>query len=234
MTMPYLTTPHYRKMHPLMAITAVSLTIFSLLGIAAITGLITPARSDREQATQQVAMPSSATDSQKNLAEQDKSQPVPPMAAGKENTRVAATEGSKAGQYPDQYGADRKTRSAPVSSRSDTAPACLHCGQVSSIRTVKQDGEATGLGAVAGGVAGGLVGNQIGRGKGNVLMTILGAGGGAYAGNTIEKKVKSTTSYVVKVHMNDGSTRTITMADKPSFAVGDQVKVINGGISVIS
>lgn len=228
MTTPYLTTPYYRRMHPLMVITAVSLTVFSLLGIAAITGVITPARSERSE-TVQVASPISAADAQK-LEDQDKAASA---AAGKESTRTDATGTPNTGRHA----TDNKSAANlanPTSTADVHTKACTHCGQVAAIKLVKQDGEATGLGAVAGGVAGGVVGNQIGKGKGNILMTILGAGGGAYAGHTIEKKVKATTTYVVKVHMNDGSTRTVTMADKPDFTVGDQVKVINGGLSVIS
>lgn len=38
-------------------------------------------------------------------------------------------------------------------------------------------------GTVAGGVAGGLIGSQFGGGKGKTLATVVGAAGGAYAGN---------------------------------------------------
>ncbi len=217
--------PTFRRIHPLVAIAAVSLTLFSLLGVGAITGIITPAKSDRLEQANAIqsaapadsAMPSVVTPKPRaSSAAEAKAQPHAATPAERQrassHTRLASRE----------------------TSINETAKICAHCGHVAAIDMVKHDGEATGLGAVAGGVAGGVVGNQIGKGKGNVLMTILGAGGGAYAGNTIEKKVKSTTSYVVKVHMNDGSTRTVTMADKPSFAVGDEVKVINGGVSVVS
>jgi len=227
-----------RKIHPLMATAAVSLTLFSLLGIAAITGVIPSARSNNASSFQ-LAMPISDMDAKK-LEAQDQSgsaqtsQATSPDKLAKEDSK--STTRSHNTQEPARHAGTVK--SVSPSKQTVTADsgvkACLHCGQVAAINLVKQDGEASGLGAVAGGVAGGLVGNQIGKGKGNVLMTILGAGGGAYAGHTIEKKVKATETYVVKVHMNDGSTRTVTMAEKPEFAVGDQVKVINGGVSVVS
>ena len=78
---------------------------------------------------------------------------------------------------------------------------------------------------IAGGIAGGVLGNQVGKGNGNTLMTVLGAGGGAYAGHTIEKKVKTKTVYVIKVHMADDSYRTVTQYTRPDHAVGDHVKV---------
>lgn len=224
-----MTTPYFSRMHPLMAITAVSLTIFSLLGIGAITGLITPAKSERMESLQAAAPASASGQAIAEPKAQQTANAVSPK--GQADTGISrearhATTGTKAAA---------KSHSSALAATADSgAKTCVHCGEVASINLVKHDGDASGLGAVAGGVAGGVVGNQIGKGKGNILMTILGAGGGAYAGNTIEKKVKATTSYVVKVHMNDGSTRTVTMADKPLFAVGDQVKVINGGLSVIS
>lgn len=224
-----MTTPRFGRMHPLMAITAVSLTIFSLLGIGAITGLVTPAKSARMESLQATA-PASAS-------EQAITAPKAQQAANTASPKSQADTGIPHGTRHATTGtrvAAKSHNAAPEATADSGAKACAHCGEVASINLVKHDGDASGLGAVAGGVAGGVVGNQIGKGKGNILMTILGAGGGAYAGNTIEKKVKATTSYVVKVHMNDGSTRTVTMADKPSFAVGDQVRVINGGLSVIS
>jgi outer membrane lipoprotein SlyB len=200
-----------------MAIAAVSLTLFSLLGIGAITGIIPSAKSARLETTA-AAVPAPSV-----------VQPAP-----SEPPKATASQSARPSAPAARQNASSGTRMAARDSKASDASACAHCGRVAAINLVKHDGEATGLGAVAGGVAGGLVGNQVGKGRGNILMTVLGAGGGAYAGHTIEKKVKASTAYVVKVHMNDGSTRTVTMADKPEFAVGDQVKVINGRISVIS
>lgn len=219
--------PNFRRIHPLTAIAAVSLTVFSLLGIGAITGVITPAHSERTD-TIQTATPATPAE-QQQAAEAFKSAPTAqPADKPTDSTQPAhrATKGKTTTAIA--------RNDAPTSTASSDAKVCTHCGKVQSITLVKQDGDASGLGAVAGGVAGGLVGNQIGKGKGNVLMTILGVGGGAYAGNTIEKKVKGTNSYVVKVHMNDGSTRTVTMMEQPAFAVGDEVKLINGGLTVVS
>lgn len=223
-----MTTPSFRSMHPLMAIAAVSLTMFSLLGIGAITGLITPANSQRLETLQAAPLATASGTAQAA------NEPRPDQTG---NAAMPQAKASAGNTQPARHQTNSKAESATKGSSPGAASstkACTHCGQVESINLVKHDGEASGLGAVAGGVAGGVIGNQIGKGKGNILMTILGAGGGAYAGHTIEQKVKATTAYVVKVHMNDGSTRTVTMADKPTFAVGDQVKVINGGLSVVS
>ena len=59
-------------------------------------------------------------------------------------------------------------------------------------------------------------------------MTLIGAGGGAYAGNEIEKNTNKSSSYRIKVRMNDGSLRTLYQREQPSVAEGDRVKIIDG------
>ncbi len=80
-----------------------------------------------------------------------------------------------------------------------------------------------GLGTVAGGVIGGLLGNQVGGGNGKTAMTVLGAAGGAFAGNKIEANMKKVTVYQVRVRMNDGSTRNVEVSS--SVPVGSKVIV---------
>ncbi len=110
---------------------------------------------------------------------------------------------------------------APVVSQ----PICGNCGAVESVtaieRTTKPDGP--GVGAVAGGVAGAVLGNQVGQGNGRTVATILGAIGGGFAGNAIEKNVRKETVYQVGVRMDDGSRRTVETAQPP--AVGSKVTV---------
>lgn len=108
-----------------------------------------------------------------------------------------------------------------------SSAACKECGTVSDVKTIKKDGEGTGVGAVAGGVIGGVLGHQVGGGRGNTAATVVGAGAGAYAGHQIEKKQKATTSYRVIVTMEDGSARTFDYASQTSYKAGDPVKVVN-------
>ena len=117
--------------------------------------------------------------------------------------------------------AQRGTVQAPASPK--TASVCAHCGKVESVAAVTQKGEATGLGVVGGAVVGGLVGSQIGGGSGKNVATVLGAVGGGVAGNEVEKRARATTSYQVKVRMDDGTLRTLTQATAP--AVGQKVTV---------
>jgi len=105
--------------------------------------------------------------------------------------------------------------------------ACVDCGTVVDIRTVTQKGESSGAGAVLGGIAGGVLGHQVGSGRGNTAATVVGAAGGAYVGNEVEKNRKTVTKYVVYVKMEDGSTRNWTYSNPTSYRVGDKVKVVD-------
>ncbi|RUR66824.1 glycine zipper 2TM domain-containing protein [Variovorax guangxiensis] len=95
------------------------------------------------------------------------------------------------------------------------APACAVCGRVESVRPVQRQQKTTGVGAVTGGVVGGLVGNQFGHGNGRVATTVLGAVGGGFAGNAIEKHVRTVTVYEVGVRMDDGRLRTVETKTAP-------------------
>ena len=187
-----------RKTHPMVLIAAIALTIFSVLGSAAITGLIPSAHSEKTE----MAQPSATN-------------------GGESSTAASANRQIKNVHRNDSF----KNPVEPSAANSGKAAACSNCGVIVSIRTVEHEGEGSGLGMIAGGIAGGVLGNQVGKGDGNTLMTVLGAGGGAYAGHTIEKKVKTKTVYVIKVHMADDSYRTVTQYTRPDHAVGDHVKV---------
>lgn len=166
----------FGRLHPLLVIAAVAVTLFSLLGIAAITGFLPAALSGKSDG---------------NAVESPGAVPAPRMAA---------------------------------------AP-CPNCGVVDAIRTVELRGDASGVGAVTGGVAGAVIGNQFGQGRGNTALTILGAAGGALAGNEIEKNMKKRHAYRVTVRMDDGTYRTLSQSQPPSVAIGDKVRIVNGALA---
>jgi outer membrane lipoprotein SlyB len=122
--------------------------------------------------------------------------------------------------------AHHPSRAEPV--RRAQALVCQNCGTVESIRTISTGGDGSGLGAAGGAVVGGLLGNQVGGGHGKQAMTVVGAIGGAFAGNQIEKRARATQSYETTVHMNNGSTRTVAQATQPEWRNGDQVKIVDG------
>lgn len=100
---------------------------------------------------------------------------------------------------------------------------CAHCGTVESVEPIQRETTASGLGAIAGAVLGGLVGNQFGGGDGKAVATVIGAMGGGWAGNTVEKRMKKETTYRVDVRMEDGSVRTLEQSSP--LALGSQVTV---------
>lgn len=105
---------------------------------------------------------------------------------------------------------------APVVAAAPAAPPCAVCGRVESVRPVQKRLQSTsGVGAVAGGVVGGLVGNQFGHGNGRTATTVLGAVGGGFAGNEIEKRVRTVTMYEVAVRMDNGTLRTAETKTAP-------------------
>lgn len=100
---------------------------------------------------------------------------------------------------------------------------CVHCGTVESVEPIQRETTPSGVGAIAGAVLGGLVGNQFGGGDGKAVATVIGAMGGGWAGNTVEKRMKKETAYRVEVRMEDGSVR--TLEQNTPLAVGALVTV---------
>lgn len=182
-----------KLLYPSMVIAAITVTVFSLLGIASLTGMLPIAHSETV----------------------DTPYPAAALTAG------------------DTPPAESKTAAEPrVAERGSRKPvvaaACRNCGTVESVRLVEVKGEGTGLGAVAGGVAGALLGNGMGRGNGRTAMTVIGGAGGAYVGNEIEKNTRKSTSYRIRVRMEDGSVRTLYQREAPGVAAGDRVRIVDG------
>lgn len=108
---------------------------------------------------------------------------------------------------------------------------CSTCGTVESIVPVRHEGHGTGIGAVGGAVVGGLLGNQFGSGNGRLGMTALGAVGGGFAGNAVEKHLRSDTEYQVRVRMENGRLRYFTYRSAPAFQQGERVHIEHGTLA---
>lgn len=199
------------KTNPLFVLAAVSVILFSLVGVGVMTGLIPNSFSkNNESALEAAASKSAASETKAKL----NAAPEPTQKAVAK--RPAQTQPAAAPQEPVKAAA---------------APICTSCGVVSSVNAVTQQGEGSGLGAVAGGVVGGLLGHQVGGGTGKKIATVAGAAGGAYAGHQIEKHQKSTTRYDVTVTMEDGSTRSFSYESQPPFQAGSKVRVVNDALT---
>jgi outer membrane lipoprotein SlyB len=104
---------------------------------------------------------------------------------------------------------------------------CNECGTVTDVKFIKQQGEASGGGAVLGGIVGGVIGHQIGSGRGNTVATVAGAAGGAYAGHQIEKNKNAKEYWQVSIKMEDGQNRYFNFQKETSYKVGDKVKIVD-------
>ncbi|WP_153075009.1 glycine zipper 2TM domain-containing protein [Paraburkholderia bonniea] len=226
-----------RRLHPLIATAAGAVIIASLVATAAITGLIPNAASNRSSASPEPAMSASAAlpgPAATADALQATAQRVPPSAppsSTSQNTSTNTARGVPGTQYAGNAGnpAGNPTDAPNTPHRAAAAAAtCQQCGTVVAISTVRQQGHGTGLGAVGGAVAGGVVGNQFGSHNGRTAMTLLGALGGGLAGNAVEKHLRSSTAYSVRVQMQSGKTRYFTYHQAPPFQQGQPVRVENG------
>ena len=91
--------------------------------------------------------------------------------------------GTQPGQPVNQAGATQS--SYPSNTTNNNAYA--RYGVVQSMDLVQQESNSgIGAGAIVGAVVGGVLGNQVGKGDGKTAATVLGAAGGAYAGNEIQ------------------------------------------------
>lgn len=211
------------RIHPLIAGAAVSVILVSLVGVAAITGILPSSHgTGAPTATLSSPLASPSTGVPANQQAQALSIPTaqPPQSAPR-TAPIQMAQAQPAVQYNEPLPA---------------APArqiCKNCGKVESVRIVHHQAKPSGVGAVAGAVLGGVLGNQVGGGSGRSLATVAGAVGGGYAGNEIEKRSNTTASYQVRVRMADGRVRYFTFAAQPGWAAGDQVRVVKGRLTSI-
>ncbi|CAB3792057.1 glycine zipper 2TM domain-containing protein [Paraburkholderia fynbosensis] len=227
-----------RRLHPLVAGAAAAVIIASLAATAAVTGLFPKASSsgaqtDQTQAAQVTPQPGVVDSAapvngsaQQQLAQQQQAPQQAPQRA-----QQPAPEPMPPQQQ--QYAQQQQAQPAPpYAQQRPSSPAyCSTCGTVVAISAVRQEGHGTGIGAVGGAVAGGVVGNQFGAGGGRTAMTLLGALGGGLAGNSVEKHIRSSTSYSVRVRMENGKTRYFTYHEAPPFQQGQRVRVENGTLA---
>lgn len=225
------------RLHPLIKLAAVSVSLFSLVGIGVLTGVIpTKSANPPEAATTVAAVPAAApiptTPPTPAAAPvpQEAAKPTPAPVAKPKRSPPAAPVAQRSEPAPAPAAsrndpAPQEARTAPVA-----APVCHDCGTIESVREVVLKGEGSGLGAVAGGVVGGVLGNQVGRGSGRDLATVVGVVGGALAGNEIEKRQKKATHYDIRVRMDDGSVVTVRADSLPAWRSGDRVRLANGAL----
>lgn len=209
-----------KSLHPLIAIAAVSVTVLSLVGVAAMTGLLPGSKGE--------VKPDSGSTNLTALAPDNKDA----NASGAESAQSASAKHSAssavAAKTASSHHTDKAKDDSTVAEKS-AKPICNQCGVVESVRSIEQKAEkGSGVGAVAGAVLGGVLGHQVGGGNGRKLATVAGAVGGGYAGNEIEKSRNTHIVYEVKVRMDNGDMRTFKPEHKPDWREGDRVKLVDG------
>lgn len=127
-------------------------------------------------------------------------------------------------EYTKALAAAKQTQAATANDKQSLG-SCADCGQVVGVTTGTKEGKGGALGIIGGGVAGALLGHQVGGGTGKDVATIAGAAGGAYAGHKVEEKLRSTKFWAVKIRLESGEERTVTLDHDPGLASGDLVKV---------
>lgn len=196
------------RIHPLMAGAAGAVIVACGVGVAAMTGVLPRAGAQNSPPPVTAPAPLAAAPVvAAPVAPAPRPAPAPMQLAQAEAPR------------PDY-------RPAPPPSR---APSVCHtCGVVTSVSQYKTEGHGTGLGAAGGAIAGGLVGHAFGGGNGRTATTVLGALGGGLAGNSVERHVRSTTSFRVNVRMEDGTYHSFNYTNVPPVSQGERVHVVRG------
>ncbi len=229
------------RIHPLMATAAVAVTLVSLVGVAAITGVFptshgTPAPAVAMNQASLVAIPNEPV---RNVV----ATPSPTYPAANANYVPNYAPGAAPAYVAPpavKHSTPHHTTRTPNYQYDDTrevtqvakAPAICHeCGRVESVVAVREAAKPSGLGIAAGAVLGGVLGNQVGGGNGRTLATVAGAVAGGYGGNEVEKRTRSTTSYQVRVRMEDGNVRSFPQQGEEGWRVGDRVRVVNGALA---
>ena len=166
-----------KRIHPMVAVAAAAVTLFSLLGIAAITGVLPNSFGNSREAVQTPAL---VAPDQRSADATEKAAPVAKTAVTKPAVVAKPVRTTVASNTTTQPAATPAVAAAPapvvVAAPAQPAPVAEKTPQNSPV--------AIGVGAVVGGV----LGNQVGSGDGKTLATILGAVGGGYIGNEIAKK----------------------------------------------
>ncbi len=165
------TTATPNRIHPLMAAAAVSLTLVSLVGAAAIAGLL-PNSHGAVAAT-----PAAETTNVGNAPLAQQSTPAPAVREVVRYKTIVHHEYPR--RSPTAYGDRPQLAQAEQAHDYRPAPAYQQPAPVA---------QNSPLGIGIGALVGGLVGSQVGGGNGRTLAAIAGAVGGGYVGNEIAKR----------------------------------------------
>lgn len=220
--------PARSQHHPLWIAAAIAVIVFCLAGTAAILGWlpnsVTGGNSGELTASDRAALASTLAPAAPAV-----SAPVVDVERTRqdrlEQERIDAERAREQARL-----AERHREPVQVAQAAPRRKWCGNCGNVESVREIKQRAQGSGLGAAGGAVIGGLLGNQVGGGNGRKLATVAGAVGGAVVGNQVEGNMKATRSWEIRVRLDDGSARTFHRSSLDGYSTGDRVKVVDGSL----
>jgi outer membrane lipoprotein SlyB len=215
------------RLHPLLTAAAISVTVFSAAGVAALTGLLPHSLGSSREAEPVVAASTPATPAPQAALETS----MP--AAAPQATPVVKPRPVHRAAKPQPAQPVQIAAAAPIAQTPQPAVPAGIFGTVESVKEVTTPGATSGVGAVGGGIAGAVVGNQFGHGTGRSIMTVLGAAGGALAGREIEKQHNATKRWDVTVRMDDGSYHTLSSPSLPYWHAGDRVRLLDGKLQPV-
>ncbi|HXM82533.1 MAG TPA: glycine zipper 2TM domain-containing protein [Burkholderiales bacterium] len=220
------------RLHPLLTIAAISVTVLSAVGVGAMTGLLPHSGGTTKDAEPVVA----AVPEQPQPSAIEPSMPAAaavatPVAKPKPVHRVAKPRPTQPMQVAEA--APVAQASQPVEAPKPVVPAGI-TGIVESVKEITTPGDGrSGVGAIGGGVVGAILGNQFGNGTGKKVMTVLGAAGGALAGKEIEKQANAKKHWEVTVRLDDGSYQTLSSPAQPYWHAGDRVRFLDGKLQPV-
>jgi outer membrane lipoprotein SlyB len=229
------------RLHPLLTAAAISVTVFSAVGVATLTGLVPKSLgSHKEEAV--VQLPQEVAKPLEPAITHPAPQPAPQAATKpvqkKPVARAATPKPATPVAYND-YGTPPPPppfAQAPAQAVETPKPVVQpgNLATIQAVREVKDPGESTAAGPIAGGIAGAVLGNQIGKGHGSRnVLTVLGAAGGAFAGRAIEKQARGTTHWEIDVRRDDGQQQTVRSDVAPPYQPGERVRVVDGRLQPV-
>lgn len=168
-----------KRIHPLVAGAACSVILVSLLGAAALTGVLPSSHSTATSVNDVVPAMSNNT----NAMNPAGNTAMPPANTGNQPAANYANT-----QYANPQYANTAQNNYPAPAPARVAQSSTHHQPVRNYQTQPAQAKNSPVGIGVGAVIGGLVGSQIGNGNGRTLATIAGAVGGGYVGNEVAKR----------------------------------------------
>jgi uncharacterized protein YcfJ len=162
------------RIHPLMAGAAISVTVLSLVGTAAIAGWLPTSGAS---AAAPVSAPVPA-----NVAAVQAPTPLDAPAPSQPASQPAAAAPAPAPRY------QHVSHQAAPAERAQQAPAVAAQAPAQPVNQAAAAHGPNYVGIGTGAVIGGLLGNQVGHGNGRKLATIAGMIGGGLVGNEVQER----------------------------------------------